>query len=1665
MLKMRNLKRVACVLIAFLFICECFPLRTSAASAPALTYSIDVDGATETGGTNIFYAGQRGDTVTVRFFMIRTDSTETYSLNTMQNEIEFDMSFFDFVENSISVEKEGLSTAHQTRVRGQEIVKAASMTGSGFATEQLMCTFQLKIKDDAESDHGWVRCSEAKAVSPDYTSAVVTEQNLEVYLKQTGLTVTATGYDAAYDGEEHAVSVTLNVTEGTTVAYSTDNGVTWSENAPSRKDVGTTQVKVRARNDAYFDATDDVVLNVTPKLLTITANEGSKTFGDAGPQLTYSVDGLIKGDSVSGTAEREPGENAGTYAIRQGTLSAGDNYTISFQSADFTIHPKDISKANISLSAHTLNYTGTEQSVSVNAVTLDGTALTEADYSVNTDSATQGTDAGTYTITITGKGNYTGSTSVEWKIVSAGMSAKAENVSVTYDKQPHGITVTDVPSGAAITYSTDGETYSETNPAFTDAGVQVVYYKVTAPGYDEFTGSATVTVAKCPVTVSGIAALNKVYDGTTSAELDFSGVVFDGIVDGDELTVTASGAFDSADAGEHKTVAITGLSLGGESVNNYVLAEDGQQSTAFADITPAGMTVNITGYEGVYDHQAHSPAVEMPDGAEILWSDTEDGTYTMETPSFTNAGTYTVYYRVQRSNYKTVSGFILVTITPKSITGATVLLEQNEFVYNGETHIAVVQTVTLPDKDILSENDYTVSNDRTANAGYYLLTVTGRGNYKDTAQVSWTIKAGSGGISAANINTIYDGNPHSISVAGTPDGAVITYSTDGVTYSDVNPSFTDAGETITVHYKVTAPNYDGFTGSATVTITKRPVKISGIAAENKLYDGNTNATLNYSGVVFDGIVDGDKLTVSATGTFADAEVGNGKTVNITDLTLGGADVGNYQLAAEDQQTETTANITANEMGVTAQGWSDVYDGESHSITVNAPDGAVVTYSTDGVTYSEINPSFTNAGETITVHYKVTAPNYDEFTGSATVTITKRPVKISGIAAENKLYDGTTNATLNYSGVVFDEIVDGDELTVSATGTFENAEVGNGKTVNITDLTLGGADAGNYQLAAEGQQTETTANITANAMNVTASGYSGVYDGEMHSITVNAPDDATVTYSETENGIYTAENPAYKNAGNYTVFYRVEKTNSDTVTGSETVEIRKAEIVPVLRMTDRFNPETERNIWSYSNLAGVPALTVTQADRVVTDYGMTMYRYKEQTATDYLPYSAEDMEVLPVGEYVLRVEIAESKNYLSADTEAEFTIVKAPHENVEAGPFTVLADTENLSVNLISSLVDEASCTVSGFSGSLIGGGVTVTGSTLQFNTGNGESGSIQVTVSSPNYQDYSVTVLLTAGSLFRLSFDSNGGSAVTETRNLAFGAVFGTLPVSTRMGYTFDGWYTAPEGGERVSAATRMSGADTTLYAHWTAEEYTVTLILNGGELNSADLNADGWTVSGGTAVRTFRIDTPDFLLPGAVRDKYSFIGWVQNADEAVLEVTVHQGTTQNLTCEAAWLEGQINGEVEFTRTDENSGILGIKDMDQSDGDTQKSTTSDDEYRPVSLTNAMKEIAADFAAQAARQDVTVTLKTQAVESLTEREESTLTPEERETRREQEAIYTRAEAFYTAAEQIRQDFLSINMEQVVTTYTVDDNGEETGTESDPEPVLEAPAWWKFHCVMT
>lgn len=598
----------------------------------------------------------------------------------------------------------------------------------------------------------------------------------------------------------------------------------------------------------------------------------------------------------------------------------------------------------------------------------------------------------------------------------------------------------------------------------------------------------------------------------------------------------------------------------------------------------------------------------------------------------------------------------------------------------------------------------------------------------------------------------------------------------------------------------------------------------------------------------------------------------------------------------------TAVWTKNALKVTATGYDGVYDGAYHGIRVTYPDGAEVAYSDrqDG-TYTAENPVYRDAGLR-NVWYRVTKADAIPATGFATVNISRKEVTISGIAAANKPHDGTTDATLIYTGVQFDGAVNGDNLTVYGVGTFENAEIGEGKTVAITNLTLGGGSADNYRLADSGQQTATTADIAPNPLRVFATGWSGAYDGEPHGISVSAADGAEISYSESENGVYTADNPAYQDAGNYTVYYKVTKSGSADTTGCASVVIGKADIIPTLKLADRDNPNMTKTSWPYGGPAGIPNLTVELAranasllsailflfvakDRTITDYSMPIYSYKELSETAYLPYEAEKLEALPVGAYVLRADVPESKNYNAASAEVNFNIVKAAHDSVVTTPVTVLSNAENLSVDLGPWLADGAVCAVRGAGGSLLRGTPTVLDGALRFSTGDGEDGSVTVTVSSPNYETYAITVHLTAGSAFKLQFDGNGGEAVAETRNLRNGTPYGTLPVVTRTGYTLDGWYTAAQGGTRVTPETTMGGADTTLYAHWTAVNYTVVFHLD-----------DGTTWSSQTVRAGGKADRPD---ANPTKDGYQFAGWHLEGSGAAFDFDAP--VTENTDLYASW--------------------------------------------------------------------------------------------------------------------------------------------------------------------
>lgn len=83
-------------------------------------------------------------------------------------------------------------------------------------------------------------------------------------------------------------------------------------------------------------------LTVKAKAIEITADAKSKVYGDADPELTYQVKGLVNNDKLTGALQRGEGEAIGTYAIGQGTLTASGNYTVTYTGADLTVSKRAV---------------------------------------------------------------------------------------------------------------------------------------------------------------------------------------------------------------------------------------------------------------------------------------------------------------------------------------------------------------------------------------------------------------------------------------------------------------------------------------------------------------------------------------------------------------------------------------------------------------------------------------------------------------------------------------------------------------------------------------------------------------------------------------------------------------------------------------------------------------------------------------------------------------------------------------------------------------------------------------------------------------------------------------------------------------------------------------------------------------------------------------------------------------------------------------------------------------------------------------------------------------------------------------------------------------------------------------------------------------------------
>ena len=686
-------------------------------------------------------------------------------------------------------------------------------------------------------------------------------------------------------------------------------------------------------------------------------------------------------------------------------------------------------------------------------------------------------------------------------IPASAITAPAANA-LTYNGNEQAlITAGSVTDYGTMQYSlTKNGTYSPNIPTGTDAGTYTVWYRVIGDANHNDTAPASVAVSirKKPLTITGVTAASKPYDGTTNAGI--TSVTFDGVTLnlGTDYNVAAS--FDEASVGNGKNVTAT-VTLIGQAAQNYALEQSSFPTTgsitkaAAPDFTKETSLAIINGYEKTY-------TVTLP------------ALPTLETPKEYGAPTYELGEIKLNDGYYT--------------DGAKV--------ENGK--------MTLP----IQKNDVGT----TGPVGTVTVVIKSK-NYED---ITLTVN-----VNAAN------------KIEPTPDGEItataITYGDtlskskisgkmkDPDTGDAVNGTFTwmdgtvkpDAGSNNATWTFTPDASYGGKyttnTGTATVTVNRKTVMVSGITASDKVYDGTTNAKLNFSNAKFAGVLENDTLTVTAKGVFEKADIGKQK-VKISNFKLGGASAANYVLAESGNQTETTANITAKQITVTitpnggtygsviaaAAELSGAVDGENIPVTL--------TYT--GNNYSSATVPV-NAGS-----YKVTASiansNYT-LTGNTTAAfvIAPKAVTVSGITAKDKVYDGTTDATLDCSNAKFDGILKNDKLTVAAKGMFEKAVAGK-QNVAISGLTLGGASAANYVLAESGNQTETTATITAKEVTVTITPNGGTYGSvvaaaaELSGAVKGENIPVTLTY--TGNGYDATAVPV--NAGSYKVTASIANSN-------------------------------------------------------------------------------------------------------------------------------------------------------------------------------------------------------------------------------------------------------------------------------------------------------------------------------------------------------------------------------------------------------------------------------------------------------------------------------------------------------------------------------------------
>ncbi len=471
-----------------------------------------------------------------------------------------------------------------------------------------------------------------------------------------------------------------------------------------------------------------------------------------------------------------------------------------------------------------------------------------------------------------------------------------------------------------------------------------------------------------------------------------------------------------------------------------------EAKVAYVAITSHGLlSYTASGYNKAYDGSNHSITVTSS-GATIAYS--SDGTnYSSTKPTYRDVGTYTVYYKIEKEGYKTITGTEKVTIT--KATGSVIAPTVKTLTYNGSAQALVnagsTNTGTIQYK--LNNGTYSNSIPTATNAGTYTVyyKVIGDANHNDVIEQSVIVAIKRLAASSVTYsNKTYTGSEQ---VAVTGSNVTLTGTLKA----------TNVGSYIA--YAEPTSNYTWSDG----TTSKKTINWSIVKANNTLKLSSNSGSYTYpnSGTfsVTTNVSGGDLSCSSNNSSVATCKISGTTVTVIPGTTKGSATITVTSKETANYNSSSVSHVVTTSLGtlsVTASGYNGTYNGSDHAITVTSS-GATITYSSDGTNYSSTKPTYRNAG-TYTTYYKVSKTGYNTVTGSRTVVINKASGSITLSSTSGTITVGnTTNITAsNTTGKVSCSSNNTNVATCSISGntlTIKGISAGNATiTVNVEAAT-------------------------------------------------------------------------------------------------------------------------------------------------------------------------------------------------------------------------------------------------------------------------------------------------------------------------------------------------------------------------------------------------------------------------------------------------------------------------------------------------------------------------------------------------------------------------------------------------------------------------------------